>query len=39
MYELHEQVMCRRHADGGIPWNWNVGILSPPLPAEVPGCR
>jgi para-nitrobenzyl esterase len=39
MYELHERVVCRRRADGGIPWNWNVGIVSPPLPAEVPGCR
>jgi para-nitrobenzyl esterase len=39
MYELHERVVCRRHADGGIPWNWNVGILSPPLPPEVPACK
>ena len=39
MYELNEQVVCRRRAAGGIPWNWNVGIVSPPLPAEVPGCR
>ena len=39
IYELNEQVVCRRRAAGGIPWNWNVGIVSPPLPAEVPGCR
>jgi para-nitrobenzyl esterase len=39
MYELNEQVMCRRRAQGGIPWNWNVGIVAPPLPAGVPGCR
>jgi para-nitrobenzyl esterase len=38
MYELNEQVMCRRRAAGGIPWNWNVGIISPPLPAGGPGC-
>jgi para-nitrobenzyl esterase len=38
MYELNEQVVCRRRAKGGIPWNWNIGILSPPLPAEVPQC-
>jgi para-nitrobenzyl esterase len=38
MYELNEQVMCRRRAAGGIPWNWNVGIVSPPLPAGGPGC-
>ena len=39
MYELNEQVVCRRRAAGGIPWNWNVGILSPPLPAGAPECR
>jgi para-nitrobenzyl esterase len=38
MYELNEKVMCRRRAAGGIPWNWNAGIVSPPLPAGVPGC-
>jgi para-nitrobenzyl esterase len=39
MYELNEQVVCRRRAKGGIPWNWNVGLASPPLPAEAPQCR
>ena len=39
MYELNEEVVCRRRAKGGIPWNWNVGLASPPLPAEVPSCR
>jgi para-nitrobenzyl esterase len=39
MYELNEQVMCRRRAAGGVPWNWNVGIISPPLPAGAPACR
>lgn len=39
MYELNEQVVCRRRAAGGIAWNWNVGLLSPPLPPPVPGCR
>ena len=24
---------------GGIPWNWNVGIVAPPLPAGAPECR
>jgi para-nitrobenzyl esterase len=38
-YEFNEQVVCRRRANGGIAWNWNVGLLSPPLPAQVPGCR
>ena len=39
MYELNEQVVCRRRAQGGIPWHWNVGLASPPLPAAVPQCR
>lgn len=32
MYEFNEQVVCRRRAAGGIPWHWNVGLASPPLP-------
>jgi para-nitrobenzyl esterase len=39
MYELNEQVVCRRRASGGIPWHWNVGLASPPLPAATPACR
>jgi para-nitrobenzyl esterase len=39
MYELNEQVVCRRRAAGGIPWHWNVGLASPPLPPAVPQCR
>ena len=31
MYALHEAAVCRRKASGDQPWNWNVGILSPPL--------
>jgi para-nitrobenzyl esterase len=38
-YELTEQVVCRRRAAGHIPWNWNVGMASPPLPPEAPQCR
>jgi para-nitrobenzyl esterase len=34
MFELNESVVCRRRADGGIPWHWNVGIVSPPLPGN-----
>jgi para-nitrobenzyl esterase len=34
MYELHEEVICRRRAAGGLAWNWNAGIVSPPLPAK-----
>ncbi|WP_417613629.1 carboxylesterase/lipase family protein [Parasphingorhabdus sp.] len=36
---LHEAVMCRRRAAGDIAWNWNVGVASPPLPAETEGCQ
>ncbi|HEU4589735.1 MAG TPA: carboxylesterase family protein [Steroidobacteraceae bacterium] len=39
MYELNEQVVCRRRAAGGIPWHWNVGLASPPLPPEATQCR
>jgi para-nitrobenzyl esterase len=38
MYELNEQVVCRRRAKGGMPWNWNIGILAPPLPPGDPRC-
>jgi para-nitrobenzyl esterase len=38
-YEFNEQVVCRRRANGGIAWNWNVGLYSPPLPAPVSECR
>lgn len=39
MYELNEQVVCRRRAHGGIAWNWNTGIVSPPLPSGSVQCR
>ena len=39
MYEFNEQVVCRRRAAGGIPWHWNVGLASPPLPPEAAQCR
>jgi len=38
MFELNEEVMCRRRASGSAPWNWNVGLASPPLPAKAAGC-
>ncbi|EGF91840.1 para-nitrobenzyl esterase [Asticcacaulis biprosthecium C19] len=37
MYELNEEVVCRRRARGDTAWNWNVGVVSPPLP-EKAGC-
>ena len=36
-YELHEEVVCRRHAAGDVAWNWNVGVIAPPLPPLAPG--
>jgi para-nitrobenzyl esterase len=38
MYELHEEVVCRRRAQGKLPWHWNAGIASPPLPDPASGC-
>jgi para-nitrobenzyl esterase len=38
MYELNEEVVCRRRAAGDIAWNWNVGLASPKLPPAAPGC-
>jgi len=37
MYALNEAVMCRKAA-GGIAWNWNVGMVSPKLPARSAAC-
>lgn len=39
MYELNEQVVCRRRASGAQAWNWNVGMISPPLPSRAESCR
>ena len=38
MYELHEEVICRRRA-ANVAWNWNVGVAAPPLPPQTPECR
>jgi para-nitrobenzyl esterase len=38
MYELNEEVVCRRHTAGGIAWNWNVGLASPAIPPKA-GCQ
>lgn len=38
-YDLYEETVCRRRAAGDQQWNWNVGVISPPLPAQVPSCR
>ena len=33
MFDLHEEAVCRRRASAQ-PWNWNTGIVSPPLGAH-----
>ncbi len=38
MFQLHEIVVCRRRAAGDMPWNWNIGLWSPPLPGAQAGC-
>lgn len=38
MYDLDEEVVCRRRAAGTQPWNWNVGLWSPPLPDRTSAC-
>lgn len=37
-YGLHEAVVCRRRARGGLAWHWNVGVIAPHLPPPSPGC-
>jgi len=39
MFALHEQAVCRRRVSGNLPWNWNVGLASPPLPDPKALCR
>jgi para-nitrobenzyl esterase len=38
MYALHEQAVCRRKSSD-LAWNWNVGVVSPPLNTAAKGCR
>lgn len=38
MFELHEQVACRRRQDGHQSWNWRSGSTAPILPAPTPRC-
>lgn len=37
MFELKDEVVCRRRAQGDQAWNWNVGIVAPTLPPRE-GC-
>jgi para-nitrobenzyl esterase len=37
MFELNDEVVCRRRAQRDQPWHWNVGIVAPTLPPRA-GC-
>ena len=39
MYELNEQVVCRRRASGDIAWNWNAGLAAPKFPGAATPCK
>jgi len=39
MYALHEEAVCRRRSSGTVAWNWNVGVISPPLSPAGSHCR
>jgi para-nitrobenzyl esterase len=38
MYALHEAAVCRR-LGADLAWNWNVGVISPPLAQDKARCR
>ncbi|GAA4010775.1 carboxylesterase/lipase family protein [Sphingomonas humi] len=38
MFEFTESVMCRRRAAGKDGWNWNAGLLAPPIAPPAAGC-
>lgn len=38
MFDLHEQVMCRRRQSGAQSWNWRSGATAPVLPRPMPEC-
>ena len=39
MYELVNEVVCRRKASGDQAWNWNVGLVSPVIPDPKAECK
>jgi para-nitrobenzyl esterase len=39
MYELNEQVVCRRRASGDVAWNWNAGLAAPKYPGAATACK
>jgi len=39
MYAFDEAVVCRRRLSQTQAWNWNIGLWSPPLPADAAACH
>jgi para-nitrobenzyl esterase len=39
MFELNEEVVCRRRESGDMAWNWNFGLASPKLPDPKAHCK
>lgn len=38
MYELHEQILCRRREGGTQSWNWRAGSIAPTISAPTSQC-
>ncbi len=38
MYELHEQIMCRRREGGAQSWNWRAGSIAPTISGPTAQC-
>lgn len=38
MYELHEQIMCRRRQAGTQSWNWRTGSIAPVISGSTSQC-
>ncbi len=37
-YALQEELMCRRRK-ADIAWNWNIGVIAPPIPEKSAACE
>ena len=38
MYALNERIVCRRSANGKVPWHWNFGLAAPKMLPPTPAC-
>ncbi len=39
VYELNEEVVCRRRASGDLIWSWNAGLIAPIFPGAGLRCK